>query len=79
MASDNVADALNYATLNNIVKEQMAVPSCLLEHVGGRICQEVLSRFPEAEKVQLRITKLNPPMGIDSCGAGVELEVRSDE
>ena len=79
MHTDDVKDTLNYAELCSIVKEQMAIPSRLLEHAAGRICKAVLDRYPEADDVWLKLTKLNPPMGADSDGASVELEVRSDK
>ncbi len=48
----------------------MAVPSKLLEHVAGRIAHRLFSDFPEIQKLQLSITKVNPPMGADSDSAG---------
>lgn len=35
--SDNVEDTLNYAELFDIINKEMQKPSCLLEHVAGRI------------------------------------------
>lgn len=76
--TDNVADTLNYADLCEVVRQQMAQPSALLEHVAGRIAKAVFQRFPEASALQLRLVKQNPPMGADCEGAGVELEVEND-
>ena len=76
--SDDVADTLNYAELCAIVKEQMAQPSKLLEHVAGRICKAIFDRFPQATAVDLKLTKLNPPMGADCSGAGVEVHFTND-
>ncbi|MCR4917298.1 MAG: dihydroneopterin aldolase [Prevotella sp.] len=76
--SDDVADTLNYAELCAIVKEQMAQPSKLLEHVAGRICKAIFDRFPQATAVDLKLTKLNPPMGVDCSGAGVEVYFTND-
>ncbi len=73
METDDVDDTLNYATLYNKVKEEMAQPSKLLEHVAGRIARAIESDFPEACSIDLTITKVNPPMGADCHGAGVEL------
>ncbi len=78
MDSDDVADTLSYAELCQVVSEQMAQPSQLLEHVAGRICRAVFDRFPQATAIDLRLTKLNPPMGADCDGAGVELHVTND-
>ena len=79
METDRVEDTVSYASLCDIVKREMAQPSALLEHVGGRVAKAVLAAFPQVEAVNVKITKLNPPMGADCDGAGVEIEVTSDE
>ena len=66
---------LSYAEVYDVVKAEMAVPSQLLEHVAGRICQALLHRFPAAQAIHLEILKENPPMGADCAGAGVCVEV----
>lgn len=71
--TDNVCDTLNYAVLAQIVKEQMAVPSGLLEHAAGRIAGRIREKFPECTSIDLRITKAAPPMACDCEGAGVRL------
>ncbi len=73
--SDNVADTVNYAEVYEVVSEQMATPSDLVEHVAGRIAQAVLDRWPQVTDVVIVLTKRNPPMGADCQGAGVELHV----
>ncbi len=35
--SDNLEDTVNYASVYELVKEEMAIPSNLLEHAAGRI------------------------------------------
>ena len=77
METDDVNDTLNYATLYNKVKDEMEQPSNLLEHVAGRIAKAIESDFPEACSIDLSITKVNPPMGADCHGAGVELHLVS--
>ena len=77
MESDEVEDTLNYATLFNLVKREMDVPSQLLEHVAGRIVKAVVAAFPVVVSVDLELIKLNPPMGADSDGAGVEVHFSS--
>ena len=61
--SDNIDDTLNYQNAYEIVKKQMNIKSRLLEHVAGRILDELLSRFTEIEKATVRVSKMNPPMG----------------
>lgn len=73
MQSDDVADTLNYAEVYNIIRCEMDVPSRLIEHVAGRIANRLMAEHSEISSIMLRITKLNPPMGADCLGAGVEI------
>ncbi len=79
MKTDDLQGTLNYAEVYQKVSEEMAVPSKLLEHVAGRIAHRLFSDFPEIQKLQLSITKVNPPMGADSDGAGVEVVLTNDK
>ena len=77
--TDELQGTLNYAEVYQKVREEMVVPSKLLEHVAGRIAHRLFSDFPEIQKLQLSITKVNPPMGADSDGAGVEVVLTNDK
>lgn len=79
MKTDDLQGTLNYAEVYQKVREEMAVPSKLLEHVAGRIAHRLFSDFPEIQKLQLSITKVNPPMGADSDGAEVEVVLTNDK
>lgn len=61
--TDDINDALNYQILYDIVKREMAVPSHLLEHVAGRILKSIRQDFPYIGAAQIKIDKLNPPLG----------------
>ena len=76
MESDEVEDTLNYAALFDLVRQEMNKPSQLLEHVAGRIVKTIMEAFPAVSSVDLELTKLNPPMGADSDGAGIFLNVK---
>ncbi len=75
MRSDQVDDTLNYASVFNIVKTEMNIPSQLIEHVAGRIADHLMKDFPAIKSLKIRIRKENPPMGADCDGAGVEISV----
>ena len=75
MDTDEINGTISYADVFEVVKAEMAIPSRLLEHVAGRICQALFTRFPSAESIHLEILKENPPMGADCTGAGVCLDV----
>lgn len=71
--TDELEGTVSYADVFNIVKREMAIPSKLLEHVGGRIVKALHSELNNINKVYLRIMKENPPMGADCEGAGIEI------
>lgn len=71
--TDDVADTVNYAEVHHVIKTEMAVPSKLLEHVGGRIVEKLFQQFSTIEEIELRLSKRNPPMGADIDSAGIEL------
>ncbi len=79
MQSDDVEDTLNYAELYLLVQREMAVPSKLLEHVAGRIVKAIGKDFPDVTSIDLKLTKLNPPMGADCAGASVEIHLINDK
>jgi dihydroneopterin aldolase len=65
VVSDQLADTVDYVHLNRVVKEEMAIRSKLLEHVGGRIIRRIFSELPAVAAVRLRVCKLNPPINGD--------------
>lgn len=75
METDDVADTLDYSVLSDMVRQQMAVPSALLEHVAGRIGKAVFQRFPQVTAVDVEVVKCNPPMGVQCGGASVLLHL----
>ena len=76
MASDDVADTLDYAALYQLVAREMQQPSNLLEHVAGRIAKAIEQAFPQVSSIDLTLTKQNPPMGADCEGASVEVHLK---
>lgn len=71
--TDEVADTVSYADVHELIKAEMAVPSKLLENVGGRMAAKLFEVFPAIEEIELRLSKRNPPMGADIDTAGIEL------
>lgn len=74
MASDDVADTLNYAHLYALVAREMAVPSALLEHVVGRIYKAIAEAYPAVTGGSLRVAKLSPPIVGEVGEAAVTIE-----
>ncbi len=79
MESDNVMETLNYSQVYEAVKEEITIPSNLLEHVAGRIAKSLHTLFPDITSIDLELTKLNPPMGADGCSASVEIHLINDK
>ena len=77
MESDQLEATVNYAELYELVKREMLIPSKLLEHVAGRIAKAVMDNCPQVKGLELKVMKLNPPMGADCQGAGVELKIEN--
>lgn len=73
-ATDNLSDTVNYSEVYKIVKQEMEKPSKLIEHVAGRIAKNLLSGFEKLDKIVLKISKINPPMGGQVKSACVVLE-----
>ena len=71
--SDELSGTISYADLFETVKCEMSQPSSLLEHVAGRIAKAILTDYPAAQSVRIRLLKENPPMGADCQRAGVEV------
>ncbi|MCK5782299.1 MAG: dihydroneopterin aldolase [Flavobacteriales bacterium] len=63
--NDDLNFTVSYADINIVVHEEMAIVSCLLEHVAQRIMDRVLNDFPKIKKVKIKLSKINPPMGGD--------------
>ena len=76
---DIVDVTLDYAALYEVVKREMMIPSSLIEHVAGRIGESVFANFPQVKTLDISLTKLNPPMGADCVGAGVELHLINEK
>ena len=63
--TDDLSKTVDYVVVYNIVKSEMAIRSKLIEHVAGRIANELLRKLPEIKKAEVTVTKINPPMNGD--------------
>jgi len=61
--TDNLKDAPNYQLIYQIVKEQMAIKSHLLEHLAMRILDAIYGQFSaDILHTRLKVSKINPAM-----------------
>ena len=72
-ASDRLSETVDYVHLNNIVKEEMAIRSNLLEHVAKRIIDRIFLEIKEVTEVAVEVAKINPPIGGDVESVSVKL------
>ncbi len=62
--SDNIKDAIDYQTVYQLIKEEMKITSNLIENVAYRIKVVLMKRFPVADNITVKVTKINPyPLG----------------
>ena len=66
-----LTDTVDYVDLNRIVVEEMAIRAKLLEHVAKRIIDRVLKELKMVTKIEVEVTKLNPPIGGDVEGVTI--------
>lgn len=71
--SDDLNDTVSYADVFAIIKREMQTSSQLLEHVAGRILDAIKQTYPTIEEVELKLSKLNPPVGGEVESASVLL------
>lgn len=63
--SDKLSDTVDYVFLNRIVKEEMNIPSDLLETVAKRILNRIFNEGKLIKKATVWVSKRNPPIGGD--------------
>ena len=71
--SDCIQDTLDYRGVCDIVREEMDVPSDLIEHVAWRIKQALSNAFPTAQDICVTVAKKSPPMSLPMEWVEVEL------
>jgi dihydroneopterin aldolase len=72
--SDDLNDTVDYVLLNRIVVEEMTIRSKLLEHVANRIITRIFKEIASVSRINLSVSKLNPPIGGDVEAVTIEME-----
>ena len=60
--TDELSDTVNYAEIYEIVKNEIEMPSNLLEHIAGRILRKLKKEFPVIERIEICLAKERPPI-----------------
>jgi dihydroneopterin aldolase len=58
-----------------MVKEAFSTEGVLIEHIAERLALQILTRWEAVEKVQIRVSKVHPPVGILAQDAYAEVEM----
>jgi len=61
--TDDLDQALDYQTIYDLIKAEMATPSNLLEHVCQRMLNAIYQAFPTIGQATVKLSKMNPPLG----------------
>lgn len=73
--SDNIEDTVSYLDVYQVVKREMEVSSNLLEHVARRVGEAIRKEFPAVTAVNVKVSKLNPPLGGQMESVSVEVSL----
>lgn len=74
--TDDLHDTVDYVHIQKIVKDEMAIRSKLLEHVGQRIISAVFQQIELVDEVKVTVSKLNPPIGGDVAEVSVTMNAK---
>lgn len=72
--SDDLSDTVDYVLVNKIVKEEMAIRSKLIEHVGQRIVNRIKKEAKGIDTLLVKIIKHTPPINGDVANVAIIIE-----
>jgi len=72
--SDNLNETVDYVVVYQIVKEEMAIRSKLIEHVGERIANHLKKELSSVKQLSVEVIKLNPPVNGEVDEVSVVIE-----
>lgn len=73
--TDELFDTIDYVLINKIVKEEMAIRSKLIEHVGQRIVTRIKREINHISYLKLKLTKISPPIQGDVDNVSIIIEI----
>lgn len=72
--TDDLSKTIDYCTIYEISKAEMAIRSKLIEPVCERIYNRVRAMFPSLKTLHVKVTKLTPPMNGHVDKVSVEIK-----
>lgn len=70
---DDLFKSVNYETLFYLCKVEMKEPAKLIETVAQRIVDRINTQFDNVRGIQLKLTKLNPPLDGIVAAASIQI------
>jgi 7,8-dihydroneopterin aldolase/epimerase/oxygenase len=71
---DILRGTIDYVDVNRIVKEEMALRSKLIEHVGQRIVNRLKNELTGLAVLRVKVTKISPPINGDVDNVAIIIE-----
>jgi 7,8-dihydroneopterin aldolase/epimerase/oxygenase len=71
---DKLEKTIDYVVVHQIVKEEMAIRSKLIEHVGYRILKRLQNEFKTLIQTRVKIIKICPPINGDVENVAIIIE-----
>jgi dihydroneopterin aldolase len=72
--TDELIKTVDYVDINKIVKEEMAIRSKLIEHVGQRIFNRIKKEVQNVDKLKIKVIKICPPINGDVENVAIIIE-----
>ncbi len=73
LENDELMNTVDYVMINQIVEEEMAIRSKLIEHVAGRILKRIEVSDRRIRHAGVKVRKLSPPINGDVSEVSVLL------
>ncbi|MBK6935358.1 MAG: dihydroneopterin aldolase [Bacteroidales bacterium] len=79
MITDNINDTINYQNVYKIISELMKLKYNLIEHAAYHILDKLWQIYPNIQKIELEINKLNPPINGEIGSAAFFISIEKNE
>lgn len=60
--ADKLEGTVNYERVYELVAEVMSIDAMLLEHLAGKMIKKLKGAFPQVSRVEVKVSKYNPPI-----------------
>ncbi len=77
--SDDLHDTVDYCALSLIVQEEMSIRSKLIEHVGQRIIDRMMTEIKGIINLEIHITKIAAPIQGEVDSVKVIMHAKAQE